>query len=104
MEVQVLSSDTCQTMGDVMREVDAAALVKGYFILMGVNSIANINFAALLDQHKQVYFELFSINDNKKKSIECISCLSSHATKLTQGLNFSLYVGDRLAICQYLVC
>lgn len=52
MEVPVLSSDTCQTMGDVMREIDAAALVKGYFILTCVNSITNINFAALLDQHK----------------------------------------------------
>ncbi|XP_026326521.1 translation initiation factor eIF-2B subunit epsilon isoform X2 [Hyposmocoma kahamanoa] len=54
MEVQVLSSDTCQTMGDVMREIDAAALVKGYFILTCVNSITNVNFTALLDQHKQI--------------------------------------------------
>ncbi|CAH0397468.1 unnamed protein product [Chilo suppressalis] len=53
MDVQVLMSDTCRTMGDVMREIDAAGLVRGYFILMGVNSISNINYAALLEQHKQ---------------------------------------------------
>lgn len=52
MEVQVLTSDTCQTMGDVMRELDAAAIIRGHFILANVNSITNINFAALLDQHK----------------------------------------------------
>ncbi|CAG4964568.1 unnamed protein product [Parnassius apollo] len=52
MDVQVIMSETCQTMGDVMREIDAAGLVRGYFILMGVNSITNINFAALLEQHK----------------------------------------------------
>ncbi|CAG9791992.1 unnamed protein product [Diatraea saccharalis] len=53
MDIQVLMSDTCQTMGDVMREIDAAGLVRGYFILMGVNSISNINYAVLLEQHKQ---------------------------------------------------
>ncbi|KAJ0179353.1 hypothetical protein K1T71_005065 [Dendrolimus kikuchii] len=53
MDVQVMMSDTCQTMGDVMRELDAAAIIRGNFILANVNSITNINFAALLDQHKQ---------------------------------------------------
>ncbi|XP_047023506.1 translation initiation factor eIF-2B subunit epsilon [Helicoverpa zea] len=54
MDVQVMMSDTCQTMGDVMREIDAAALVKGNFVLMGVNSVTNIHFASLLEQHKQL--------------------------------------------------
>ncbi|CAH2243540.1 translation initiation factor eIF-2B subunit epsilon [Pararge aegeria] len=53
MDVQVMTSDICQTMGDVMREIDAAAMVRGYFVLLGVNTITNINFAALLEQHKQ---------------------------------------------------
>ncbi|XP_030032331.2 translation initiation factor eIF-2B subunit epsilon [Manduca sexta] len=53
MDVQVMMSDTCQTMGDVMRELDAAALLKGYFILAGVNSISNIHYATLMEQHKQ---------------------------------------------------
>lgn len=52
MDVQVMMSDTCQTMGDVMRELDAAAIIRGNFILANVNCITNINFAALLDQHK----------------------------------------------------
>lgn len=52
MDVQVMMSDTCQTMGDVMREIDAAGLIRGYFVLAGVNTITNINFAALLEQHK----------------------------------------------------
>ncbi|KAM3967996.1 eukaryotic translation initiation factor 2B subunit epsilon [Aphomia sociella] len=54
MEVNVIMSDTCQTMGDVMREIDAAGLIRGYFVLMGVNSITNINFASLLEEHKQI--------------------------------------------------
>lgn len=53
MEVQVMMSDTCQTMGDVMREIDAAGLIRGYFVLVGVNSITNIHFGSLLEQHKQ---------------------------------------------------
>lgn len=53
MEVQVIMSDSCQTMGDVMREIDAAALIRGYFVLANINSITNINFASLLEQHKQ---------------------------------------------------
>ncbi|XP_045492377.1 translation initiation factor eIF-2B subunit epsilon [Colias croceus] len=53
MEVQILSSETCQTRGDVMREIDAAGLIRGYFIMLGVNTITNVNFAALLEQHKQ---------------------------------------------------
>lgn len=52
MEVQVMMSDTCQTMGDVMREIDAAGLIRGYFVLAGVNTITNIHFASLLEQHK----------------------------------------------------
>lgn len=52
MDVQVKSSDTCQSIGDVMREIDAASLVKGDFILLGINTITNINFASLLEQHK----------------------------------------------------
>lgn len=52
MDVQVIMSETCQTMGDVMREIDAAGLIRGFFILMGVNSITNINYASLLEQHK----------------------------------------------------
>ncbi|CAG9091814.1 unnamed protein product [Plutella xylostella] len=53
MDVQVMMSETCQTMGDVMREIDAAGLIRGFFILTGVNSITNIPFASLLEQHKQ---------------------------------------------------
>lgn len=52
MEINVIMSDTCQTMGDVMREIDAAGLVRGHFILMGVNTISNINYASLLEQHE----------------------------------------------------
>lgn len=52
MDVQIMTSDICHTMGDVMREIDAAAMVRGYFVLLGVNTITNINFAALLEQHK----------------------------------------------------
>lgn len=52
MDVQIMTSETCQTMGDVMREIDAAGLIKGCFVLTGVNSISNINYASLLEQHK----------------------------------------------------
>lgn len=52
MDVQVKMSDTCQTMGDVMREIDAAGLIRGYFVLVGVNTVTNISFASLLEQHK----------------------------------------------------
>ncbi|XP_034825426.1 translation initiation factor eIF2B subunit epsilon [Maniola hyperantus] len=53
MDVQIMTSEICQTMGDVMREIDAAGMVRGFFVLLGVNTITNINFSALLEQHKQ---------------------------------------------------
>lgn len=52
MEVQVLMSDTCETMGDAVREIDAAGLIRGYFILTGITSISNMPYASMLEQHK----------------------------------------------------
>lgn len=61
LDVQIITSDTCQTMGDVMREIDAASLVRGYFVLLGITSITNMNFAALLEQHKYFCLQVFLI-------------------------------------------
>ncbi|GBP63204.1 Translation initiation factor eIF-2B subunit epsilon [Eumeta japonica] len=52
MEVHIKTSDSCLTMGDAMREIDASGVIKGPFILTGVNSISNIPYATLLEQHK----------------------------------------------------
>ncbi|KAI8440241.1 hypothetical protein MSG28_001620 [Choristoneura fumiferana] len=54
MEVQVLMSDTCETMGDAVREIDAAGLIRGYFILTGITSISNMPYASMLEQHKNL--------------------------------------------------
>lgn len=54
MTVSIVSSEGCRCMGDALRDVDAKGLVRGNFILAGVDTITNANLAALLEEHKRV--------------------------------------------------
>lgn len=52
MDVHVVVSETCNSLGDVMRDVDRQAKIKSDFILIRGDVVANINLIALLDQHR----------------------------------------------------
>ncbi|XP_055615600.1 translation initiation factor eIF-2B subunit epsilon [Toxorhynchites rutilus septentrionalis] len=54
MTVSIVGSEGCRCLGDALRDVDAKGLVRGDFILTGVDTVTNANFAAILEEHKRV--------------------------------------------------
>ncbi|KAL1398550.1 hypothetical protein pipiens_008873 [Culex pipiens pipiens] len=54
MTVSIVSSEGCRCMGDALRDLDAKGLVRGNFILTGVDTLTNANLAAILEEHKRV--------------------------------------------------
>ncbi|XP_058444549.1 translation initiation factor eIF-2B subunit epsilon [Malaya genurostris] len=54
MSVTIVSSEGCRCLGDALRDFDAKGLVRGNFILMGVDTVTNSNLAAILEEHKRV--------------------------------------------------
>ncbi|XP_055585994.1 translation initiation factor eIF-2B subunit epsilon [Uranotaenia lowii] len=54
MTVTVVSSEGCRCLGDALRDLDAKGLIRGNFILMGVDTITNANLGALLEEHKRM--------------------------------------------------
>ncbi|XP_062539221.1 translation initiation factor eIF-2B subunit epsilon [Armigeres subalbatus] len=53
MTVTIVSSEGCRCMGDALRDLDAKGLVRGNFILTGVDTVTNANLAAILEEHKR---------------------------------------------------
>ncbi|XP_058832919.1 translation initiation factor eIF-2B subunit epsilon [Topomyia yanbarensis] len=54
MSVTIVSSEGCRCMGDALRDLYGKQLVRGNFILMGVDTVTNANLAAILEEHKQL--------------------------------------------------
>jgi translation initiation factor eIF-2B subunit epsilon len=54
MSVSVFASETFQSMGDAMRELDAKAIIKSDFILIFGDSIGNLPLQEIRAQHKSV--------------------------------------------------
>ncbi|KXJ76401.1 hypothetical protein RP20_CCG009134 [Aedes albopictus] len=53
MSVTIVSSEGCRCMGDALRDLDAKGLMRGNFLLMGVDTVTNANLAAILEEHKR---------------------------------------------------
>ena len=54
MSVQVIASETFQSMGDALRELDTKAFIKSDFILINGDSIGNLPIKEIRAQHKSV--------------------------------------------------
>lgn len=52
MQVHIIASETCQSFGDGLRDLDAKGLLRGDFIMLSANIVANINFIPILNNHK----------------------------------------------------
>ena len=59
MDVHVIVSETYNSLGDVMRDVDRQAKIKSDFILIHGDVVGNINLLALLDEHRCVFCRYF---------------------------------------------
>lgn len=61
MKVNVIISESCRSLGDALRDLDAKGLLRGDFILMNADTVSNINFLPILQKHKYI-FELLKHN------------------------------------------
>lgn len=52
MTVNVIGAEGSQCLGDALRDLDAKALIRGYFILMGADTVTNADLVSILEQHK----------------------------------------------------
>lgn len=52
MKVNIIVSESCLSMGDALRDLDAKGLIRGDFILLNADTVSNINFKDILQKHK----------------------------------------------------
>ncbi|KAH8416597.1 hypothetical protein KR222_010610 [Zaprionus bogoriensis] len=53
MSVHVIGGEGCRCFGDAMRDLDAKALIRGNFILLGADTVTNADLRPVLEQHKR---------------------------------------------------
>lgn len=51
MKVHIIVSESCLSMGDALRDLDAKGLIRGDFILMHADAVSNLNFKTILQRH-----------------------------------------------------
>uniref|UniRef100_A0A1L8DSJ2 Translation initiation factor eIF2B subunit epsilon n=1 Tax=Nyssomyia neivai TaxID=330878 RepID=A0A1L8DSJ2_9DIPT len=54
MTITVIGSEGSHSIGDILRDIDAKGLIRGHFVLMTGDTIANVNLVPLIEKHKQV--------------------------------------------------
>ena len=52
MNVQTITADTCYSMGDALRDIDAKNLIRSDFILMYGDVVSNIKLKNTVEEHK----------------------------------------------------
>lgn len=53
MNVQTITADTCYSMGDALRDIDAKNLIRSDFILMYGDVVSNIKLQSIVEEHKK---------------------------------------------------
>lgn len=54
IDIKVLVSENCYSLGDVMRALDSYAVIRNTFILLSVDVIGNVNFIPLVEKFKSI--------------------------------------------------
>jgi translation initiation factor eIF-2B subunit epsilon len=85
MSVQVIASETFQSMGDALRELDTKAIIKSDFILINGDSIGNLPIKEIRAQHKSVLYSwlishstlnlFFHVSHNRKNRQKDKGCV-----------------------------
>jgi translation initiation factor eIF-2B subunit epsilon len=52
MTVTVIVSETCHSLGDAMRDLDAKAVIRSDFILVSGDMVGNLNLLPILEYHR----------------------------------------------------
>ena len=59
MNIQVLSSQECRSLGDALRDLDGKNLIRSDFVLLSANIICNMQLIPVLEKHKFVILNWF---------------------------------------------
>ncbi|GLV37109.1 eukaryotic translation initiation factor 2B subunit epsilon [Carabus blaptoides fortunei] len=51
MKVNIIISESCRSLGDSLRDLDAKGLLRGDFVLLNADTVSNINFLPILQKH-----------------------------------------------------
>ncbi|PSN41588.1 hypothetical protein C0J52_17905 [Blattella germanica] len=54
MNITMFVSETCRSIGDVMRDLDAKAVLRSDFILVSGNMVGNLNILPIVQKHREV--------------------------------------------------
>lgn len=60
LAINVVISEGCRSFGDVMRDLDAKALIRNDFILLTGNIVGNLQLLPALEAHKYGYLQSFA--------------------------------------------
>lgn len=52
MKVNIVVSESCQTFGDCLRDLDAKGLIRGDFVLLEAGVVSNIKLLPIIKKHK----------------------------------------------------
>lgn len=50
--MSVVISEGCRSLGDAMRDLDAKAMIRSDFILLGGDVVGNLHLKPILEKHK----------------------------------------------------
>ena len=52
MEVVVLASENCLSVGDALRDIDSRSMISSDFVLVNGDMISNVKLKPIIEQHK----------------------------------------------------
>ncbi|XP_045481099.1 translation initiation factor eIF-2B subunit epsilon [Harmonia axyridis] len=73
LTIHIITSESCQTLGDCFRDLDARGLIRDDFILVGPGVITNVDFRPIFDKHKEI---------TKKDKGACITMMCMKTSKV----------------------
>lgn len=56
MKVNVTVSESCQSFGDCLRDLDARGLLRGEFVLLEPGVLSNVPLLSLLEKHRYEFY------------------------------------------------
>ena len=52
MNITIIVSERCTSVGDAMRDLDNKAVIKGDFILLSASTVSNLKLTDVLEYHR----------------------------------------------------
>lgn len=52
MDIIIIVSEDCMSVGDALRDIDAKSLINNDFVFLNADVVANVKLTALIEAHK----------------------------------------------------